>query len=76
MSKKLNKKIMKSTKGGSDLPLFVVDGVPIHVETMQILKDASAAAIYGARASNGVIIITSAGTGMSVKLRSADATKK
>jgi len=49
-------------------PLFVIDGVPISsglnqlnmddVESMQILKDASATAIYGARGANGVIIIT------------------
>jgi TonB-linked SusC/RagA family outer membrane protein len=49
-------------------PLYVVDGVPVgttirdfspsDIETMQVLKDASAAAIYGARAANGVIIIT------------------
>lgn len=48
-------------------PLYIIDGVPTtdvtkfnpqDVETMQILKDASAASIYGSRASNGVIIIT------------------
>jgi len=48
-------------------PLYVIDGVPtsndIHfnindIETIQVLKDASAAAIYGSRAANGVIIIT------------------
>jgi len=49
-------------------PLFVIDGVPTSsglnqinmddVESMQILKDASATAIYGARGANGVIIIT------------------
>lgn len=50
-------------------PLIVVDGVPLtndrfstinthDIESMTILKDASATAIYGARASNGVIIIT------------------
>lgn len=50
-------------------PLFVVDGVvgvanalsilnPNEIESMDILKDASATAIYGARGSNGVIIIT------------------
>ena len=53
---------------GSTNPLYVVDGVimggtvrdfsPNDIETMQILKDASAAAIYGSRAANGVIIIT------------------
>jgi TonB-linked SusC/RagA family outer membrane protein len=53
---------------GSTAPLYVVDGVPMgttirdfspnDIETLQILKDASAAAIYGSRAANGVIIIT------------------
>ncbi len=48
-------------------PLYVIDGMPssndIHfnvndIESIQVLKDASAAAIYGSRAANGVIIIT------------------
>ena len=49
-------------------PLYVIDGVPTQgtlnqinpndIETMQVLKDASAASIYGARAANGVVIIT------------------
>lgn len=47
-------------------PLFIVDGMiggedhlnPADVESIQVLKDASAAAIYGSRAANGVIIIT------------------
>lgn len=48
-------------------PLYVIDGIPTSnnvgfnvddIETMQVLKDASAAAIYGSRAANGVIIIT------------------
>jgi TonB-linked SusC/RagA family outer membrane protein len=58
-----------STSPESDAPLFVVDGIvgamrnisdlnPDDIETMQVLKDASTAAIYGARAANGVIIIT------------------
>jgi TonB-dependent starch-binding outer membrane protein SusC len=55
-----------STFGGSE-PFYVVDGVPgtsirdfspNDVETVTVLKDASAAAIYGAAAANGVIIIT------------------
>jgi len=55
-----------STFGGSQ-PFYVVDGVPgasirdfspNDVETMTVLKDASAAAIYGAAAANGVVIIT------------------
>ena len=52
---------------GSNDPLYVVDGVPVDnvgflspndIESMQILKDASSAAIYGSRAANGVILIT------------------
>lgn len=48
-------------------PLFVIDGLisygnrdfnPADVESIQVLKDASAAAIYGANAANGVVIIT------------------
>ncbi len=49
-------------------PMYVVDGVPtkqgMHelnpndIESIQVLKDASAASIYGSRAANGVIIIT------------------
>jgi TonB-dependent SusC/RagA subfamily outer membrane receptor len=51
---------------GND-PLYIVDGVPVSsllginpddIESMQILKDASSASIYGARASNGVIVVT------------------
>jgi TonB-linked SusC/RagA family outer membrane protein len=49
-------------------PLLVIDGVPVSsglntlnmndVESMQVLKDASATAIYGSRGANGVVIIT------------------
>ena len=48
-------------------PLYVIDGIPTgnissfdmqDIETIDVLKDASAAAIYGSRASNGVIMIT------------------
>ncbi|MEJ7738639.1 MAG: SusC/RagA family TonB-linked outer membrane protein [Chitinophagaceae bacterium] len=58
-----------NTLGNSD-PLYVIDGVPTKssavftslnpnsIASIQILKDASAASIYGARASNGVIIVT------------------
>ncbi|MDN5554040.1 SusC/RagA family TonB-linked outer membrane protein [Prevotella sp.] len=51
---------------GSNSPLYVVDGVPLtsidflsadDIADMQVLKDASSAAIYGSRAANGVIII-------------------
>jgi TonB-linked SusC/RagA family outer membrane protein len=52
---------------GSSSPLYVVDGIVSganrdfnfnDIESIQVLKDASAAAIYGSRAGNGVIIIT------------------
>jgi TonB-linked SusC/RagA family outer membrane protein len=55
-----------SVQAGNE-PLYVVDGVPTtdisalnasDIENMQILKDASSAAIYGARAANGVVLIT------------------
>lgn len=49
-------------------PLLVVDGIPIEgkiddlnpydIESVNVLKDAAAAAIYGARASNGIIVVT------------------
>lgn len=51
----------------SNEPLYVVDGVPVEslnginpsdVQTIDVLKDASSAAIYGSRGSNGVVIIT------------------
>lgn len=56
-----------TTVNGSN-PLYVVDGMPVgdninflnpdDIESMEVLKDASASAIYGTRASNGVVIIT------------------
>ncbi|UCJ07972.1 TonB-dependent receptor [Chitinophaga pendula] len=57
-----------SIQGGNE-PLYVVDGYPLYnesgpsinpndIESMEILKDASATAIYGSRGANGVIIIT------------------
>ena len=55
-----------SAMGGND-PLYVVDGVitgdikflaPSDIASMEILKDASATAIYGSRGANGVILIT------------------
>jgi TonB-linked SusC/RagA family outer membrane protein len=56
------------TNGTNTEPLYVVDGVPLlggirdfnpnDIESVQILKDASAGAIYGSRAANGVVIIT------------------
>ncbi|SIO52308.1 SusC/RagA family TonB-linked outer membrane protein [Chitinophaga niabensis] len=56
-----------SIQGGNE-PLYVVDGYPLYnesgpainpndIESMEILKDASATAIYGSRGANGVIII-------------------
>ncbi len=56
-----------STINSSSDPLYVVDGVvmenfdlvnPNDIESMEVLKDASAAAIYGARGANGVIMVT------------------
>lgn len=66
-----------SNNPGDELPLYVVDGVPMDarvsamsgfnplaelnpsdIESVSVLKDASAAAMYGLRAANGVIIIT------------------
>ncbi len=53
---------------GNNDPLIVVDGMPLNgglnqvnmndIESLQVLKDASSTAIYGARGANGVIIIT------------------
>lgn len=60
-----------SSLSASNSPLIVIDGVPVDqdgpalntinpndIESFNILKDASATAIYGSRASNGVILIT------------------
>lgn len=56
-----------STVNNSD-PLYVIDGIPTtenlsslnpaDIESIQVLKDASSASIYGSRAANGVIVIT------------------
>ena len=52
---------------GNNEPLYIVDGFPMSnisilnnsdIESIEILKDASASAIYGSRASNGVVLIT------------------
>ncbi len=53
---------------GNNNPLYIIDGVPItgninmlsitDIETIEILKDGAAAAIYGARSANGVVVIT------------------
>ena len=69
-----------STVGANVQPLVVIDGVlgasldnvdPSDIETINVLKDGSAAAIYGSRGSSGVILVTtkrgsSKGGGMSV----------
>ena len=64
----LNIRVRGTTSfNGSNDPLYVVDGVPVDnikflspndIASMQILKDASSAAIYGSRAANGVVLIT------------------
>ena len=58
-----------NTLGNND-PLYIIDGIPTtrpevfqnmspaNIASVQVLKDASAASIYGSRASNGVIIVT------------------
>lgn len=55
-----------SVQAGNE-PLYVIDGVPTtdirglnagDIETLSVLKDASSASIYGARAANGVVLIT------------------
>lgn len=49
---------------GDNEPLYIVDGVPMgtyspsDVESIEILKDASATAIYGSRGANGVVVVT------------------
>src|SRR5690606_15517154 len=57
-----------SSLNSSQDPLYVIDGVPTQggmhelnsndIESIQVLKDASSASIYGSRAANGVIVIT------------------
>ncbi len=56
-----------STANSSNDPLYIIDGVPTDnincinpsdIESMQVLKDAASASIYGSRAANGVVIIT------------------
>lgn len=55
------------TVNGDSSPLFIVDGFEVSdidylansdIESIEVLKDASAAAIYGARAANGVVLVT------------------
>lgn len=60
-------------------PLLVVDGLPVEsslndlnpydIETINVLKDAAATAIYGARATNGVIVVTTKGAKEKGKLQ-------
>ncbi len=56
-------------KGNPNMPIFIVDGFetsaekvfdmdPYRVETITLLKDAAATAVYGSRAANGVVVIT------------------
>lgn len=56
-----------STANSSNDPLYIIDGVPTDnincinpsdIESMQVLKDAASASIYGSRAANGVVVIT------------------
>ena len=63
----VNVKIRGITSFTNNNPLFVIDGIivdapndfaPGEIESMQVLKDASSAAIYGVRGANGVVIIT------------------
>jgi len=63
-----NRTIGQSITSGQDAPLLVVDGVPYtgglndinpeDIKSLEILKDASATAIYGSRGANGVILVT------------------
>ena len=68
-----------SISGGND-PLYVVDGYigadfrnlnPDDIESIQVLKDASATAIYGSRGANGVVLVTTkngGSTGLNISL--------
>lgn len=57
-----------SSLNGNNAPLYIVDGIatvnaldnlaPLDIENITVLKDAASTAIYGSRASNGVVIIT------------------
>lgn len=73
---------------GNNSPLFVIDGVPSktdafkqlspnEIESIQILKDASSASIYGSRASNGVVIIStkSGNKGLQINVKSSVSTQ-
>ncbi len=71
-----NAEVLIRVRGGGSItqdnsPLFIIDGVqvenglntisPQDIETIDVLKDASATAIYGSRGANGVVIITTKG---------------
>ena len=75
----------RSSLNGDVEPLFIIDGVPVDqdnfrslnqndIETMSVLKDAAATAIYGNRGAGGVILITTKtgkkGSGVKVQYRS------
>ena len=88
-----NNSLLTDTSGASmavgSTPLFVVDGVPMDnidflnpqdIARMDVLKDASSAAIYGSRASNGVVIVTTksgstAKSGLNVSFNTSYGTK-
>ncbi|NME70334.1 SusC/RagA family TonB-linked outer membrane protein [Flammeovirga aprica] len=63
-------RVRGTATNGDNRPLYIVDGVqmqdidflnPSDIESMEVLKDAASSAIYGSRAANGVIIITTKG---------------
>jgi TonB-linked SusC/RagA family outer membrane protein len=71
-----------STINGNS-PLYVVDGLPVNdinylnpkdVATLTVLKDAASAAIYGSRAANGVVLITTKAGTISAPVITVDAT--
>lgn len=72
----IDAKILEGIQGGQLIagssPLYVVDGMPISggidylspadIESIEVLKDASATSIYGSAGANGVVIVTLVGT--------------
>lgn len=65
-------RVRGTTSINNSNPLYIVDGVPIDnggisylnpsdIESIQVLKDAASAAIYGTRAANGVVLVTTKG---------------
>lgn len=73
---------------GFNDPLYVIDGVPTivgleqinpnDIESIQVLKDAASASIYGARAANGVVVVTTkkGAQGMNLSLRATRTTER